>query len=296
MARIGQTGPGAGSGGGPTAATAETVLIKLGGSLITDKTTPATPRVEVIERLAREIVDGGRELAGALVVGHGAGSFGHAAAERFGIHRGVESSEQLAGVVRTQEETMRLHRRVVEALRQAGALAFSFAPSSLMVSASGRPRGLGVEPLLLGLRLGLLPVIFGDVVMDREQGASICSTEVVFLALVRALRRRGWPVRRVLWMGETEGIYDRRGRTIPRIAPGAARRAFAAVGRSGGIDVTGGMRHRLEVVLALARLGVGSWLLNGQVPGTLARALAGEEVSGTRVIAAAGTAAVRQRP
>ncbi|MFN8459248.1 MAG: hypothetical protein U0401_32125 [Anaerolineae bacterium] len=55
----------------------ELVLLKLGGSVITDKTKPFTARMDVIERLAQEInhalTDRGGDLQ--LIIGHGAGSF-----------------------------------------------------------------------------------------------------------------------------------------------------------------------------------------------------------------------------
>ena len=59
---------------------------------------------------------------------------------------------------------------------------------------------------------------------------------------------------------------------------------MAAIGAPAGTDVTGGMRHRVETALALARLGIPSLLANGLVPGLLERALRGEPVAGTEVL------------
>ena len=260
-------------------------LIKLGGSLITDKRRPGRARGGVIERLAGEIAAAGGERPGRLIVGHGSGSFGHPAAVRHGVHRGVGARGDLAGVAETQARAATLHRLVVDALLAAGAAPFSLAPSSFMSATAGRPVGLAIEPLLRALDLCLLPVTYGDVVLDRRQGSAICSTETVFHALVKALRRRGSEVARVLWLGETEGVYDRDGVLVPAITGGNLRRVLAAAGAAAGTDVTGGMRHRLETAAALARLGVESWILNGLVPGRLARALGGKKVPGTHVAA-----------
>ncbi|MFQ5350226.1 MAG: uridylate kinase, partial [Thermoanaerobaculia bacterium] len=64
-------------------------LIKLGGSLITDKRRPGRSRRQVIARLAGEIAAAAGRRPGGLIVGHGRGSFGHPAAARHGVHRGV---------------------------------------------------------------------------------------------------------------------------------------------------------------------------------------------------------------
>ncbi len=321
----------------------ELVLLKLGGSLITDKRRPDTVRQEVLERLAREIslavravaetegaVTGqARESSGGrlLIVGHGSGSFGHAAAARAGVHEGLgpvgagagagagvgpgagvgaasdaaaHRRARLAGVSETQERAAALHRLVLDALRGAGLTPFSVAPSSALVAAGGRPEHLAAEPVALALSAGLLPVVFGDVVMDREQGCAICSTESVFLALERALSAggsesespgtsspthlhagpshdraaSGWRVRHALWAGATPGVLDADGQPIESLTPSAADAARTAARGAAGTDVTGGMLHRIEAAVELARRGVDSLIFDGRVPGALATALA----------------------
>ena len=252
------------------------VLLKLGGSLITDKARPETPRLEVISRLAGEIARAARDSPFRLIVGHGSGSFGHVAARQSGIASGLHSAEQLPGVSRTQERAAALHRLVIAALVEAGALPFSIAPSSCLVAAAGRPAAFAAEPLLLALDRGLLPVLYGDVVTDRAWGISICSTERLFETPgphpcgagadgpPRPLARRD---RRPL---------RRRGQDRLQDPAGDLDRAAEAIGAPAGTDVTGGMLHRVETALALARLGIPSLLANGLVPGLLERALRGE--------------------
>jgi isopentenyl phosphate kinase len=263
------------------------VLLKLGGSLITDKARPETPRLEVISRLAGEIARAARDIPFRLIVGHGSGSFGHVAARQSGIASGLHSAEQLPGVSRTQERAAALHRIVIEALVEAGALPFSISPSSCVVSEAGRPAAFAAEPLLLALDRELLPVLYGDVVTDRAWGISICSTEKLFEILARTLHEQGRTVRSSLWLGETDGLYDAAGKTVPTISAGdldALENAATAIGAPSGTDVTGGMLHRVETALALARLGIPSRLANGLVPGLLERALRGENVPGTEVL------------
>jgi isopentenyl phosphate kinase len=275
---------------GAVAGRAPLVLLKLGGSLITDKARPESARVEVIRRLAGEVA---RALAGPdaplgrrLVLGHGSGSFGHQAATRHRLPEGLPPALP-AGVSRVQERAAALHRQVLEALLAAGASPFSIAPSSALVTAGGRPVRMEVEPLLLALDAGLLPVVYGDVVMDRNRGCAIASTEAVFLALAGELGRRGVPVERALWAGVTDGVLGAGGERLDEVRagrPGAAGEALAAAGGAAGTDVTGGMRHRLETALELTRRGIPSLVFDGTVPDRLAAALRGEAVPGTRIL------------
>jgi isopentenyl phosphate kinase len=299
----------------PARPPAELTLLKLGGSLITDKTAVEAARPEVLARLAAEIAAAGPPAG--LVVAHGSGSFGHVAAQRYGIAGGLKGragggassgdgevtgaaggrdsrdagpqpgAAQLAGVSLTQQRAAALHWQVMAALAAAGLHPFSIAPSSALVAAGGLPAAVAVEPLLLALGNGLLPVLYGDVVMDREQGVAICSTEHLFEQLAGELPAQGVRVRRAIWLGETDGVYDAAGRTLPRLEAGdhaAAERLRSAIGAAAGTDVTGGMLHRVETALALAARGIPSLIANGATPGLAAAALRGEPVAGTEVV------------
>jgi isopentenyl phosphate kinase len=259
------------------------LLVKLGGSLITDKRTPETARPVVIARLARELAEGwpaARERGLTVVVGHGSGSFGHVAAAEHGVAGGLTGEkDQLKGVAATQAKAAELHAMVLAALRAAGLPAWSFVPSSALVTEGGRPMELHAEPLARALAAGLLPVTYGDVVVDRAQGVAIASTETVFRALTAALPEHGWRVREALWLGETPGVFGDDGEVIAEIRPGDT----LAAGPAAGTDVTGGMAHRVEATVALAGLGVTSWIANGRENGLLARSLAGERIAATRV-------------
>ena len=258
-------------------------VVKLGGSLITDKERPSTLRAGVVSRLAREIAAAQAGAGRALLVSHGSGSFGHAAAARHDLRGGVRDAAQLPGVAATQDQAHRLHRSVIEALLSAGLATFSLAPSSFLVADDGVPAAVDVEPLLRALALGLVPVTFGDVVLDRRCGVSICSTETVLLALAPLLAAAGRPIERVLWMGATPGVLDADGRTVPALTARNLHAVLAAASGAAGTDVTGGMRHRVESAWRLAGQGIESRILDGLVEGALERALHGEEVAGTRV-------------
>lgn len=263
----------------------EVTFVKLGGSLITDKERPGTARPEVLGRLVEEIAAARPELRGGLLLGHGSGSFGHVEAARAGFGGGAPGPE---GISRTQARARDLHERVCAALRGAGVPVFSIAPSSAAVArgeGAAPAVDIGPAPAALALSAGLVPVVYGDVVLGRPGGAAICSTELALEALVRGLQVRGWRVRRALWLGATEGVYDEGRRVLAEVREEDVPRARRSAGPAAGTDVTGGMAHRLEVALRLAWRGIPSWIGDGRMSGRLEEALrAGPgEVPGTRV-------------
>ena len=258
------------------------VLLKLGGSLITDKTAIRVVRREILRSLAAEIATAVRD-GHRLVVAHGSGSFGHPEAAAAGLEEGIDGRSQLPGVVRTQEAARELHREVLEALSEAGAPPFSLLPGSLLVSESGVPANLFPEPVLLALSIKLLPVLCGDVVLDRDRGVSICSTESLFLALANRLAVDEEPIARAVWLGSTDGVYGPDGATIERLGRATWESLEITSRAPEGVDVTGGIGLRVEAALALADLGIPSVICNGRRPENILPALAGERAGGTLV-------------
>ena len=106
-------------------------FLKLGGSLITDKNTPRTPRPEVLARLMDEIAAARQAQPGlSLVLGHGSGSFGHVEARKYGTRQGVSTPEQWRGLAEVQSVAGELNRLVVDAARAAGLPVLGLPPSA----------------------------------------------------------------------------------------------------------------------------------------------------------------------
>ncbi len=257
---------------GPSRGRLEVTLVKLGGSLITDKTKPRAAARERLRRLAAEIAAGWS--GNGLVIGHGSGSFGHPEASAAGLAGGargrrLDPAAAPAGIARTQSAAFELHRLVVAGLVDAGVPAYSQPASGFLVAAAGEPRGVPPAPMAAALRQGLVPVTMGDVLIDSERCASIASTETVFEFLVGALGRLDIDVRRAVWLGVTAGVLDAGGDPIPHIDRSTIESASAAAGGSAATDVTGGMAHRLAAAWRLARCGVESLIADGRQPGLL---------------------------
>jgi len=251
-------------------------FVKWGGSLITDKATPYTVRTDLLKRLADELARYWPAREGGLVLGHGSGSFGHEAARASGFAAAGNAPPSAEAFSAVQHAAARLHRNVMAALRAAGLPAVSLVPSSSLLATDGTPTHIPTEIIEHLLARGALPVTYGDVLIDRTQGSSIASTETLFRALIPALRAAGHPAARALWFGDTDGLYDATGATIPTVAAPEVPELLDLIGAPRGVDVTGGMVHRLQTVAALAAEGVPSMLANGHRAGAMHRLLRGD--------------------
>lgn len=261
----------------------ELVLLKLGGSVITDKTKPFEARLDVIERLAREIKkaldDRGDDLR--LIVGHGAGSFGHAVAERYQTHRGALGPESWPGFAEVAAAAAELNHIVMGILRGAGVPAMRFQPS-----ASTRTRGeqlMYFETFTIKevLKHGLVPVIYGDVSVDARQGMSIVSTEKLFDNLARELNPA-----RIILAGQVNGVYDKDplanpdAEMIEDIDSSNWEEVEAVLGGSHGFDVTGGMLSKVRDMyrLTLAMPPMQAMIISAERPGNVEAVLKGQAV------------------
>ncbi len=263
----------------PQAKIENLTFLKLGGSLITDKTRPHTPRPEVIARLAEEVAAACRRApALRLVLGHGSGSFGHVPARRYATRQGVHSREGWLGFVEVWREAAALDRLVVDALAEAGLPAIPFQPSASVTAHDGKVLAWDVTPLHRALEAGLLPVVYGDVIFDLERGGTILSTEDLFDFLARQLRPQ-----RVLLAGLEQGVwadFPQCTRLVSEITPENWQQVAPFLGGSAATDVTGGMFSKVQQSLALARTipGLEARIFSGVMPGMVERALNGEPV------------------
>ena len=255
-------------------------FLKLGGSLITDKTQPRTPRPEVLARLMEEIAAAHQARPGQqLVLGHGSGSFGHGEAGKYGTRQGVRTPEQWRGLVEVQAVAGELNRLVVDAARAAGLPVLNLPPSASAVCRDGIIQSLALEPLRAALAHDLVPLVFGDVALDEVRGGTIVSTEDVFRYLAGQLRPE-----RILLAGIEPGVLAHwpDGEIIPLVTPGMF---LAGLGGARAADVTGGMASKVREMLALATAGPGTRvrIFSGVTPGLVRAALLDEAQPGTAI-------------
>lgn len=260
----------------------ELAIVKLGGSVITKKgEEKAEVRKENLKRLAREISQAKQEKDFHLVVVHGAGPFGHVPAQKYELEKGMKSERQIKGMVRTHQSMEKLNFQVVKILQGEGLNAMAFQPSSCGILENKKLTYFPVKVLKEFLELNLVPVLYGDVLVDKKTGMNILSGDHLVPYLGEKLKAT-----KVILCADVDGIFtedpkqNKEAQLIPVLSPPDLSKI--KVSSSPSTDVTGGMERKVKELLQLVeKTKVKVEIINGFKPNLLQRTLLGEEGLGT---------------
>ena len=214
-----------------------TTVLKLGGSVVTEKDDPETVDRAALERAADALA--GR---GDIVLVHGGGSFGHHHAAKYGVST-TEGTGDPAAIRAIHGAMKRLNAAVIEALAEAAVPALPVHPMSAADRDENGDLTLPAGQVETMLEEGFVPVLHGDGVVHAGEGATVLSGDELVVVLAEALG-----VDRVGVCSAVEGVYDD-GDVIDRID------SFEAVadilGGSDATDVSGGMAGKVRALLDL---------------------------------------------
>jgi len=250
-------------------------FLKLGGSLITNKLQVETLRPEVLEACLRQVRRWLQENPNArLVLGHGSGSFGHHAARKYHTREGVQSSQDWFGYAAVWQSARKLNDFFIDACIKAGVAVVDFPISAAAVTNTRKIDTWNLDALTHTLAQAIVPVVHGDVCIDRTLGGTILSTEEIFAHLASQLRPA-----RVLLAGVEAGVfedYPENRQLIPHIPSNASLTTY--VQGSKAQDVTGGMVSKVVLAQTMVQNlpGLEVRIFSGLEPNSIYRALTGE--------------------
>ena len=217
-----------------------TTVLKLGGSVVTEKDEPETVDDERLAALAAAIGDADLQN---LVVVHGAGSFGHLYAAEHGVSR-TEGTRDATAVREIASSMERLNDAVVGALADAGVAAVPVHPFSAGYRDADAELHFPHEQVATMLDVDFVPVLHGDILSHAGEGATILSGDELVVHLAREL-----DADRVGLCSTVPGVLDENDGVIPEIS--AYEDVAAVLGGSDATDVTGGMAAKVRALLAL---------------------------------------------
>lgn len=254
------------------------LLIKLGGSIITDKSKPFTAKNDVIKRLAQEIKSASKNSGFKLLIGHGGGSFPHVPAAKYQTQKGLINGDSIKGFCETADAAIQINRIIINKFLKAGLSVASFAPLSFIYDSK-----VLFENIEKALEIGIMPVIYGDVIMDSKTGFCIYSGEKTLDLLALKMSKK-YKIEKIIMAGDTNGVYDENGKTITKITPDNFESIKRNLGGSKSTDVTGGMLHKVEEALDLIKkTGIKTLIINGTKNNLLKNTILGKKVLGTEI-------------
>ncbi|KYK32845.1 MAG: kinase [Thermoplasmatales archaeon SG8-52-3] len=251
-------------------------IIKLGGSVITDKRKENFFKKEVVENLVKAIKKANKET----IIIHGAGSFGHIIADKYKLNEGKKSKDQLLGFSLTHGMVQKLNSLVLDSLNNNRIAAVSIPPHSNLILDNHNPYKFDFTIFKNYLEIGFTPVTFGDVVLDKKLGFSICSGDLLMVLLAENLKPE-----KTIFVIDEDGLFT----SNPKIDKNAELIESATIEKLNGLlaapdshaDVTGGMKGKIETIKKISKLGIDTILLNGNKPDRIFKVLKGEKVKST---------------
>jgi len=253
-------------------------IIKLGGSVITNKSRENSFKREIANRLSAELKKANKKS----IIIHGAGSYGHILAEKYNLNNGFESDEQLHGFSLTHAMVQKLNSLVMDSLHENDISAVSIPPHCILELNDHKPHKINISIFKDYIDLGFTPVTFGDVVLDKKLGFSICSGDLLIQLLSEHFRPD-----KAVFVIDVDGLFtsnpkiDENAKLIDKVS--LKELLDLSTDLDSHADVTGGMGGKLVSIKKISELGIDTVLLNGNKPERLYKLLVGENTISTIV-------------
>ncbi len=262
----------------------EVSIVKLGGSVITDKNATEVIAEDNIKKLLSQI----KEAGGKVVIVHGAGSFGHPIAKKYDLISGSDEpdDEKLLAVSRTHQKVQFLNTEIVRIGNDLGLPLFPISPSSFVLEVlEGYDFSRDIVSVVL--KKGLIPVLYGDMVLSETRNFTVLSGDIIMHKISDSLRQDGFNVKRVIYVSDVDGLFT----ADPKIDPHAdlienvEYRQFedvlAMASGSSNTDVTQGMYGKLLEIQNFLLAGTDVSIISSK-GGRLKDSLRDIECTGTR--------------
>jgi len=260
-------------------------FVKIGGSLITDKNKPYTVRPDYVKSVCMEIKKVLLDCSDThLVLANGVGSFAHTSAKKYDTMNGFHDENGRFGCAKVMYDALNINRILIEQLLEEGIPAVHLQPSGIFLAENGQHKDEYIATLTAMIDQGLIPVLYGDVIIDTKKGSTIYSADKTMPLLIRKLNNSGkYNVNSFVNIGHYDGVLDNKNHLIQQINSKNIEEVRTYFFDNKQIDVTGGMRTKVEELFSLAKSGVNSIIVNGTILGRACSAILGQDVKGTKI-------------
>ncbi len=127
------------------------ILIKLGGSIITNKEKPLSPRIGTIDRISKQL----KKINESIILVHGGGSFGHYWSVKYDMHTKPDKYSP-HGVSVVKNSMIQLDKIILDSLIKNNLNPYCLPPTDFM--SGNRPITKKVKEIAKIAQSGLTPV------------------------------------------------------------------------------------------------------------------------------------------
>ncbi len=240
-------------------------LIKLGGSIITNKERPLSARGKTIDNLSKSL----KKIKEPTVIVHGGGSYGHYWSVKYDMHT-KEKKYNPKGVAIVKNSMIELNKIILDSMIKNKINPYSLPPTDFM--SGNMPIAKKVKEIEKIAKSGLVPVTFGDALWFGQQKTYILSGDVIMTHLAKILK----PKLCIFALNE-DGLYSDL-KTKKLIYELDKQRPSISENK---MDVTGGMTRKVEEALKISKRGMAVFFVNGNKPERIEKAIKNKTFEGT---------------
>ncbi len=240
-------------------------ILKLGGSIITDKNKYLEPNLENIRRIAEEL----SKISEKYILVHGAGSFGHIKAMEFGLDKEVTVIGKESNISKVMRDVEYLNSIILEELISHKLPAVGLPPHSIYSP------NLNIDVVTNLLYSGFIPVLYGDGFVWNKRHKIISGDDII-RDLVENL-----DIETVIFATDVDGIYTKDPKKfddaelIEHIKGNNYKADLVSS------DATGSMKGKMEKINSIVKFVNKVVIINGNIPFRITEAMSGKDVKGT---------------
>jgi len=241
------------------------ILIKLGGSIITNKEKPLSAKRNSINKIAKTL----KKINESIIIVHGGGSFGHYWSVKYNMHTKPAKYSQ-KGISVVKNSMVELNKIVLDVLLENKLNPYCLPPTDFV--SGNKPINKKIKEIGKIANTNLIPVTFGDALWFGQKKSYILSGDKIMTMLARVLRPR-----LSIFVLDVDGVFsDLKNKDLIYSLTDQPL-SFAKVKT----DVTGGMKRKIDEATKISRMRLNVFFTNGNKPQRIIDAVKRKKFEGT---------------
>jgi len=236
------------------------ILIKLGGSIITNKQKPLTPNLPAINKIASQL----KKIEEPIIVVHGGGSFGHYWSVKYDMHT-KPAKYNKKGVSLVKNSMVELDKIILDSFLKNGLNPYCLPPTDFIYGNKADQKK--VREIANIAKAGLVPISYGDVMWHGKNKFYILSGDKIMGMLSKILKPK-----LVIFVLNVDGVFsDMKTKKLLREIKGEKTEITEVE-----MDVTGGMSRKIKEAISILKSGTKVFFVNGNKPDRIVNAVKGK--------------------
>ena len=241
------------------------ILIKLGGSIITNKEKPLSARRKAIDNILNQI----KRIREPMILVHGGGSYGHYWSVKYDMHT-KPAKYDMRGVSIVKNSMIDLNKIILDSAVKNRINAYCLPPTDFMNG--NKPIKNKILTINEIAKSGLTPVTYGDALWFGKKKSYILSGDVIMTMIGKILKPR-----LSIFVLDVDGVYSNT-KSKKLIRDFKKEKPIISKNK---IDVTGGMTRKITEATNMSKSGLKVFFVNGNKPKRILDAVSGKKFEGT---------------